>query len=101
MARAAGPDTRTIPTPPRPGGVAIAAMVSVLAMMFVSEGHSHTSLTMRLVMMYCCTIDSVLFTTQYNTRPAGNHRKKKVNITGIHYMIFACLGSGGAGFSFC
>ena len=29
--RVAGPEIRTIPTPPRPGGVAMAAMVSALA----------------------------------------------------------------------
>jgi hypothetical protein len=30
MACASGPDNRTMPIPPRPGGVAIAAMVSVV-----------------------------------------------------------------------
>jgi hypothetical protein len=32
-------------------------------------------------------------TNQYRTRPDGNHRKKKVNITGIKVMIFCCIGS--------
>src|SRR5471032_1783602 len=53
------------------------------------------------VMYHCWAIDRQLFTTQYSTRPAGNHRKKKVKMIGIIFMTFACIGSGGVGFRRC
>src|SRR5690554_3712155 len=53
-----------------------------------------------LVITYCWAIESKLLTTQYNTRPAGNHRKKMVNTTGINCITRACIGSGGVGLSF-
>src|SRR5690606_36930006 len=53
------------------------------------------------VMYHCCAIDRMLLTTQYSTRPAGNHRKKKVKITGSIFITLACIGSGGVGLSSC
>ena len=35
------------------------------------------------------------------TKPAGKVANKKRNINGKKDIIFACSGSGGAGFSFC
>src|ERR1700739_4399323 len=45
MSRACGPDRRRMPTAPRPGGVAMAAMVSVLSGVFTP-----ISLRLRLVL---------------------------------------------------
>ena len=46
-------------------------------------------------------MDRRLLTTQYNTKPEGNQRKKKVKIIGNNFITFACIGSGGVGLSFC
>ena len=54
---------------------------------------------MDLVMTHCWAIDRILLMTQYRTNPAGNHKKKKVKATGIYFIIFACIGSGGVGFN--
>src|SRR5690606_38502935 len=42
MVAAAGPETRTIPTPPRPGGVAMAAMVSCAVWFMTTDPGSYT-----------------------------------------------------------
>ena len=54
---------------------------------------------MNFVMTHCWAIDRILLMTQYRTNPAGNHKKKKVKATGIYFIIFACIGSGGVGFN--
>ncbi|MOA50565.1 hypothetical protein D3C78_1735940 [compost metagenome] len=46
-------------------------------------------------------MERTLLTTQYSTRPAGNHRKKKVKMIGISFITLACMGSGGVGLSIC
>ena len=49
-----------------------------------------------------CAIEIKLDTNQYNTRPEGNHKKNTEKITGIHSIIFCCIGSiDGVGVSFC
>ena len=43
-----------------------------------------------------------LETSQYRTRPDGNHKKKTEKITGIQVIIFCCIGSVTViGCSFC
>src|SRR5712691_3608707 len=46
-------------------------------------------------------MDKTLFTTQYNTRPAGKKRKNIVNTNGSAIITFFCIGSSGEGFSIC
>ena len=46
-------------------------------------------------------MDNTLFTDQYKTRPAANPARIKVNTNGKKVKIFACIGSVGAGLSFC
>ena len=46
-------------------------------------------------------MDKILFQVQYITKPAGKVANKKRNIKGRKDIIFACIGSGGAGFNFC
>ena len=46
-------------------------------------------------------MDKILFTDQYNTRPAAKPANTKVNINGNKAKILACVGSAGAGFNFC
>src|SRR5690606_13028236 len=53
------------------------------------------------VMYHCWAMDRMLLTTQYSTRPAGNHRKKKVKMIGSSFITRACMGSGGVGLSCC
>src|SRR5471032_212698 len=48
---------------------------------------------------YCWAIDSTLFTTQYSTRPDGKKKNMTENASGMNNIIFACIGSAGAGFS--
>ena len=43
----------------------------------------------------------MLFTVQYNTKPAANPANIKVKTKGKIAKILACVGSAGAGFSFC
>ena len=57
--------------------------------------------SIRRVMTHCWLIDRVLLTTQYNTSPAGKKANMAVNTTGNIIIILACIGSGGAGLSFC
>ena len=52
-----------------------------------------------LFMMRCCTIEKILLTTQYNTKPDGKKKNVKPNISGIYNIIFACIGSAGFGLS--
>jgi hypothetical protein len=42
-----------------------------------------------------------LFTVQYTTKPEGKEAKIIVKKSGKNINIFACMGSVGAGFSFC
>src|SRR5690606_21042787 len=51
------------------------------------------------VICHCWAIDRMLFTTQYSTRPDGNHRNMKVKMIGMPIMTFAWIGSGGVGLS--
>src|SRR5690606_761378 len=51
------------------------------------------------VICHCCAIDRMLLTTQYSTRPDGNHRNMIVNTKGSAIMTLAWIGSGGAGLS--
>ena len=53
------------------------------------------------VIFHCCAIDSKLLTTQYKTSPEGKKAKNAVKIIGSICITFACIGSGGAGLSFC
>ncbi len=46
-------------------------------------------------------MDSILLTSQYNTKPDGNVAKSIVNINGNARKIFCCIASVGGGFSFC
>lgn len=39
-------------------------------------------------------MDKILFTTQYNTKPAGKKKNITENTIGIIFIIFACIGSG-------
>src|SRR5262245_66665821 len=50
-------------------------------------------------MCHCCAIDSILFTSQYSTKPDGNQKKNIPNITGMIFITLACTGSGGSGLS--
>ena len=52
-----------------------------------------------MVITHCCAIDRMLFTTQYSTRPDGKKKNMTENISGIHIIILACIGSAGCGFS--
>ena len=40
-------------------------------------------------MCHCCAIDKVLLTTQYKTKPDGNHKNMKVNTIGIAIITLA------------
>ena len=43
-----------------------------------------------------------LDTNQYNTKPAGNQRKKTITINGMKFITFCCIGSAtGVGDIFC
>jgi len=46
-------------------------------------------------------MDSILFTDQYKTKPAANPARIKVKTNGKNLKILACVGSVGAGLSFC
>ena len=46
-------------------------------------------------------MDNILFTDQYKTRPAANPARIKVKTNGKKVKILACIGSVGAGLSFC
>src|SRR4051812_41794843 len=95
---AAGPDTRTMPIPPRPGGVATAAIVSDDGRMLdcsykgrATDDESkrlHTTALPRYrrlaaasavsrsntrFMCHCWKICSELLTSQYSTSPAGKN----------------------------
>ena len=49
-----------------------------------------------------CRIDITFDINQYNTNPAGNITKNTENMTGIHNIIFCCIGSVvGDGDNFC
>src|SRR5690606_1129151 len=118
IASARGPERRTMPTPPRPGAVAMATMVSVsgwgmaraygLAALnrtarregraFRSGTGPDHSFSILRVISHCWPMDSRLLVSQYSTRPAGNQRKNTVNTTGIHFITWAWVGSGGVGF---
>ena len=41
------------------------------------------------VMYHCWAMDRTLLTTQYSTRPAGNHRKKNVKMIEIARTLVA------------
>ena len=43
----------------------------------------------------------MLLTVQYTTKPEGNGAKIIVKKRGNNIKIFACIGAGGVGFSFC
>ena len=45
-------------------------------------------------------MESILLTSQYNTKPDGNVAKSTVNINGNARKIFCCIASVGGGFSF-
>ena len=81
-------ETRTMPTAPRPGAVAMAAIGSFSEASIVKDkgaarppcfvlgqlnfGKLNCGGTpMRLLISHCCAIDSTLFVIQYSTRPAG------------------------------
>ena len=51
------------PMPPRPGAVAIAAMVSVSAAVFTGSGRQG-AFSIRRVITHCWAIDSTLLTSQ-------------------------------------
>jgi hypothetical protein len=70
--------------PPRPGAVAIAAMMSL-------GGFGGRPAIIRLI-CHCWAMDRVLLTTQYSTRPAGNHRNMKVKRMGIIIITLAWIG---------
>src|SRR5690606_32297483 len=53
----------------------------------------------RSMMTRCWMMDTMLFTHQYSTRPAGNRNIIPPNTSGMIIMIFAWVGSGGVGFS--
>ena len=73
-----GPEMRTIPKPPRPGGVAAATMVSVRVMWAATKASAsavsrHAALQpffaaiaapMRRLMFHCCAIDRTVLVTQ-------------------------------------
>ena len=46
-------------------------------------------------------MDRILFTDQYKTKPAANPARIKVKTNGKNLKILACVGSVGAGLSFC
>ena len=46
-------------------------------------------------------MDNILFPDQYRTRPAANPASIKVKTNGKKVKILACIGSVGAGLSFC
>ena len=52
-------------------------------------------------MIHCCAMVNTLFTVQYTTSPDGNGANMIVKKSGKNINIFACIGSGGAGFNFC
>src|SRR4030095_3442551 len=52
-----------------------------------------------LLITHCCAMDRTLFVSQYRTRPAGKKKNITENASGMIHIIFACTGSGGAGFS--
>src|SRR5688572_12168811 len=54
---------------------------------------------MRRVITHCWTMENMLLTTQYSTRPEGKKKNITEKISGIHSIIFACSGSGGVGLS--
>ena len=94
MARALSPDSRKMPIPPVPGGVAIAAMVSCGGMArmwrWLSPAAGYLApASMRLVITHCCAMDSTLLTTQYNTSPAGKKAKNMVKTNGSAIIILA------------
>ena len=69
-----GPERRTIPMPPRPGGVAAATMVSVRVMAARAAPRQRLralqpffaaiAAPMRRLMFHCCAIDSSVLVTQ-------------------------------------
>ncbi len=123
MARARGPETRTMPTPPRPWAVAMAAMVSrdvdawrspdrrtarrpTRGVCVARLGRGRATRPWRpasiwRVMYHCWAIDRTLLTTQYSTRPAGTRGRTTVKTIGIIFIILACIGSGGVGLRSC
>jgi len=58
------PEMRTMPTPPTPGGVAIAAMVSVATETTMEECDYFPPRSTRRVITHCWAMERVLFTTQ-------------------------------------
>ena len=52
-------------------------------------------------MNHCCAIDKILLTDQYRTNPAAKPARTKVKTNGKKAKILACVGSVGAGLSFC
>ena len=79
--------------PPRPGGVASAAIVSRVAVSRRPTSSVFCSAATSLLMRHCCAIDSSVFVSQYSTRPAGNHAIVTDMITGMNANTFACIGS--------
>src|SRR5687768_3349222 len=124
MAATEGADTRTMPTAPRPGAVAMAAMgwswrgsMAVLSnykgqgplqrpllspwrSRYLNFGRLNSGGTpMRVLISHCCAIDSTLFVIQYSTRPDGKKKNITENASGMNHISLACIGSGGVGFS--
>ena len=52
-------------------------------------------------MSHCWAMDRILFVTQYSTSPDGKNAKNTVKTKGRAFITFYCIGSIGAGFSFC
>jgi hypothetical protein len=105
MERARGPLIRTIPTPPIPGGVAMAAMVSPVVVISATRRVSAPTLG-GLQLQIARDLPLLRDREQVVDRPVehqpdGKKAKNTVNTNGRLIMILACSGSGGAGLSFC
>jgi len=94
--RRAGPEARTIPTPARPGGVAMAAIVSVPvgALMPLSlrrptgEGAGYFLPSMARLICHCCATDRM--SAPPSTAPAGGEEQEhagKNDRQGIHQFL--------------
>src|SRR5690606_15940115 len=80
----------------RPPRSTVSKAASSLHQLDAEAAFSRSSRTM---MMRCWMMDTMLFTHQYSTRPAGNMNIIPPNTSGMIIMIFAWVGSGGVGFS--
>lgn len=94
ISMARGPEMRTIPTLPSPGGVAIAAIVSsiVLSRRFEECGSPHqvataASATGEGFIMNRWRIIMTLLVNQYSTSPEGKEKNTKVITNGIIKVI--------------